>query len=385
MQNPRCGRPVSWQPQYAQPQMNGPGLYPPQRPVSNPNSPNLLPQQPYRNSYTAPYNPAPAPSFQPYRPNQVYNNAPPAALLPGYGGGAPPQANLYLQPQAPQSYATPLPQSFGFPPQPPPPGPPPMQQPYANVPASLMPPRPPMQQQPRGLILQLRGENKNKTICMADPNGYPLYRTFETHRSTTSSRPDFVVAHAPSGAAVGSIRYHRLMGTHLDYWEVGGRHGGAGLFAWRLDIADERRGRWKCYRAMDLAGLQGLDKKRDAAYIQQVLATAPVIAVAEFDWAAGRKGNPDAVVGMCELYDARLLDRERSSEMVELYIMAVLVIGSAADAVESARIKGRIKTVADVVDMLSNLAAAGGTVGGDGGGGDGGGGGGDGGGGGGAA
>lgn len=233
-----------------------------------------------------------------------------------------------------------------------------MQQPYADVPASLMPPRPPPHYQPQGVVLQLRGDNGNKTISMADPNGYLLYRYFETHRSTASSKPDYVVAHAPSGAAVGSIRYHRFTGTGLDYWEVGGRKGGAGFFAWRLESADERLGRWKCYRAIDL---ERLGK-----------AAAPVVATAEYDWKAGEEGKPDGAVGMCELFDVRLLDRERSAEMVELYITAIMVIGSAANVVAKMKMLGKIGDVVEITDTLSSLAEAGGDGGADGGGADGG-------------
>ncbi|KAI1382055.1 hypothetical protein F4677DRAFT_458339 [Hypoxylon crocopeplum] len=363
MQNPQYGRPLSWQAQYGQPQLNGPSPYPPQRPVSNPNSPKLRPQQPYQGNYAPPYYPASTPSsrpISPYRPDYSYGNQPPTA--PSYGP-PPPQASPYLQPQTPQAYSPyrPPPPGYGYPPPPPQPA----HGSYA--------PFPPLQAQhhqphnPPSQVLLLQRESDETTLSLRTADGQPLYSCLATGRSSMSSKPDLVITRQPSGAAVGSVRFHYWLAVGLDYWEAGGTRGGAGLWAWRVEHADAVRAAWRVYRAGDLVG------GRDPG-------ACVLVARLTFDWAAnggeGRKGKKSegVVVGRCEVYDTGLLlDPARRAEMDEFYVTAVVTVDAAYKALARRREEhGEIEDWEEFVEALGELAEAGGhgDGGGDGGGGD---------------
>ncbi|KAI2629869.1 hypothetical protein GGR54DRAFT_283272 [Hypoxylon sp. NC1633] len=379
MHNPQYGgRPPSWQAQYGQPQMDGQNYYPPQRPLSHPNSPNLRPQQPYDNGYAPPYYPASTPSSRPtspYWPGQPHHDQP----YPPYG--APPQqASPYLQPQGPPAYGQYPPPGHGYPP--PPPGPPPAHGMYTHHPTpaaaaqqQYQPPHThahsqaysqayphPRPHHPPSQVLLLKRESDGTTLTLHGPDARPLYQCTDTGRSSMSSRPDFVISrHHPSGggAPVGSVRYHYWLSMALDYWEVGGARGGTGLFAWRAEHADARCARWACRRESDGVGVSD--------------AGALPVARLTFDWDANSReedGSGDVVVGRCEIFDAgMLLNPARAAEMDEFYVTAVVTLDAGAKALARAKERhGEIKDWEKFAKKLERLAESGGYEGGDGGG-----------------
>ncbi|KAI6093665.1 hypothetical protein F4821DRAFT_3340 [Hypoxylon rubiginosum] len=216
------------------------------------------------------------------------------------------RASPYVQPLGPQSYG-----GYFYRPQHEPPS-------AQGSPKSYLPP--PQQCRPPPPALFLKRESDISTLSLHGPDGRPLYHCVHTNRPSVSSKPDCIITHEPSGADVGSIRYHHWLSAGLDYWEVHGERGGSNLWAWRLEYADTQHTQWACYHEADLAG--GWDP-----------ADCTPAARMTFGWAANKPLERDSVIGRCDIFDVGLLlNPARRNELDEFYTTAVVVIDGAFKA-----------------------------------------------------
>ncbi|XXG94519.1 hypothetical protein Hte_000776 [Hypoxylon texense] len=236
-------------------------------------------------------------------------------------------------------------------------GPPPAHGNYGDYPP------PPQQHRPPPPALFLKRESDSSTLSLYGPDGRPLYRCIDTDRSSVSSKPDYIITHEPSGANVGSIRYHHWLSAGLDYWEVHGEPGGSNLWAWRVECADAQRTRWKCYHEADLLAGGGRDPS----------GCAPAASMT-FDWAANQPRRGDSAVGRCDLYDVGLLlNQARRGELDEFYVTAVVMVDGAYKAMaRTTESHGSVKDWAKFTEKLNHIAESGGHGGDGSGGGDGG-------------